>query len=257
VTNEPRKASEVLLELEAKIDSLISLVKAQNFANQILSNKITELMQNVNKQQNAPPVITAEAVNTLPKTLSSPLHNFKVSDPERQIPIMADTKLPEMSDHLGFRRNSRPESFAGDDVYLGQQFTNEQPKMPLQIPKGPPAGRGGPEIVIPMKQEIQPSQPAQQSIPKNSVVQNAVPVMQRVVNGEGKSVFLADVEIIDMSSSQQVSKTRTNGTGKWMASLGAGAYQVTIRKKGTPAIVQDIQIDGTQSPLELKTIIIK
>ena len=267
MANEPRKASEVLLELETKIDSLTSLVKAQSFANQLLSNKITDLIQSLTKQQqSAPPQIRAEAVNTLPRAPISPLHTFQSADPERQIPIPAESKLPETNEPHGFRRTSRPESFAGDDAYLGQQGSNI--KMPTQMPKGPPPGRGlEAEVVIPKqapKQQVQqPAQPQnQQPIPKQSVIQNAVPVVQRAVNGDGKPLFLADVEIVDMSTFQPVTKTRTNGTGKWMASLGAGAYRVTIRKKGGTnsdkvEAVQDIQVDGTQSPLELKTIIIK
>ena len=268
MTNEPRKASEVLLELEAKIDSLISLVKAQSFANQLLSNKVTELSESLEKQRQAtPPQIRVETTNTLPQIPFSPLHTFVPSDPERQVPISSEKKLPMLGD--GFRRTARPETFAGDDVYLGQQFApGEEPKMPLQMPKGPPPGRGGADVIIPTKQ-VQPQQSQQplsptqqQPLPKQSVVQNAVPVVQRVVNGDGKSVFLADVEVVDMSTSQPVSKTRTNGTGKWMASLGIGAYRVTIRKKGTATngkmeAVQDVQVDGTQSPLELKTVIIK
>lgn len=266
MANEPRKASEVLLELEVKVDSLINLIKAQSFANQLLSNKINDLMQNLTKQQqSAPPQIRAEAVNTLPRTPISPLHTFQPLDPERQIPIQAETKLPETSEPHGFRRTSRPESFAGDDAYLGQQGPGAPVKMPVQMPKGPPPGRGPEaEVVVPKqapKQQAQP-QSTQQPLPKQSIIQNAVPVIQRAVNADGKPLFLADVEIIDMNTSQPVSKTRTNGTGKWMASLGVGTYRVTIRKKGGTnsgkmEAIQDIQVDGSQSPLELKTIIIK
>jgi hypothetical protein len=57
-------------------------------------------------------------------------------------------------------------------------------------------------------------------------------------------------------------KTRTNGTGKWMASLALGNYRVTIRKHDSATntkleATQDIQVDGTQSPLELQALIIR
>jgi hypothetical protein len=265
MTNEPRKASEVLLEMEVKIDSLIGLVKAQNFANQLLSNKVTDLIKVIiTQQQITSPQIRVESVNTLPQTPSiSPMHNFIPVDPEKQIPIMAESKLPQTNEPIGFRRTSRPETFIGDDAHLDPQPPlNESVKMPLQIPRGAPPGRGGPEIIIPAQQPQQPQQSEQPLLQKQSVMQNAVPVVQRVVNSDGKSIFLANVEIMDLSNSQIISTTRTTGTGKWMASLGAGKYQVTIRKKETSTTgkmeaVQNIQVDGSQSPLELKTIIIK
>ena len=93
-------------------------------------------------------------------------------------------------------------------------------------------------------------------------MQNSIPVVQRILNKDGKSVFLADVEITDLASSQSVYKGRTNGTGKWMASLGVGAYRVVIRKKESAQqarmeAIQDVQVDGSRSPLELQTLIIK
>jgi hypothetical protein len=92
--------------------------------------------------------------------------------------------------------------------------------------------------------------------------QGQIPVMQRCVDKNGKSLFLAPVEIVDLSTGQPVFKTRTNGTGKWMASLGIGAYRVTITKQASMnkeklEAVQDIQVDGAQSPLELPMMIIK
>jgi predicted phage tail protein len=89
-----------------------------------------------------------------------------------------------------------------------------------------------------------------------------VPVEQRVVDRNGKSVFLADVEIMDVSSGEQVSKSRTNGTGKWMAALPLGNYKVTVRKlesltREKVEAIQTIKVDGTESPLKLPMVIIK
>ena len=156
--------------------------------------------------------------------------------------------------------------------------------MPIQIPKmPPPPGRGngmqpppGREATVveantpppathsnkkgvvmpPPQPEMSEPQPAPQA------VQGHIPVMQRCVDKNGKSIFLADVDIISLVDGQPVFKTRTNGTGKWMASLGIGTYRVTISKRASMnkeklEAVQDIQVDGTQSPLELPMMIIK
>jgi putative ATP-grasp target RiPP len=269
--NEPRKASEVLLELEKTVNILLSIIRAQDLNIKILSNKLNTVIENMNKQ---PPAakFTAEAVHTArPLPPVSPFQQTFELDPERQIPVSSEARLPMEMEPQGFRRTSRPETFAGDDSYLPQS-TPQTDK--IQMPKAPP-GRGGPtpppgrtaEVVVPpaatKQKATAPTAKQQHQQPRTqNIVQNAIPVMQRVVDSSGKSLFLADVEIIDLATMQSIYSTRTNGMGKWMASLGIGTYRVLIRKmekltgskKETP---QDIQVDGTQSPLELQTIIIK
>jgi len=102
----------------------------------------------------------------------------------------------------------------------------------------------------------------EKKVNKKEPSSGSVPVMQRIVDKNGKSVFLADVEIIDVSSGEQASKTRTNGTGKWMATLSPGDYKVIIRKRESLTkekieVIQDVRVDGTQSPFDLQTMIIK
>jgi hypothetical protein len=272
LTSEPRKASDILLELEQKLDTAISIIRTQDLNIKILSNKLNTILEALEKKSSEPKVMV-EAVNTA-RIPVSPLQQIGKFDPERQIPVVAEAKLPVEVEPQGFRRTSRPETFAGDDAYLPQAPPAIEAKFPVQVPNmpKPPPGRGpmsappgrtveatvvaptpkpapAPETPMPQKQQV-------------TVVQNAIPVMQRVVNGSGKSLFLAEVEIIDLSSMQQIYKTRTNGTGKWMASLGVGEYRVIIRKfeaatKEKLEVTQDIQVDGSQSPLELQTVIIK
>lgn len=253
--SELRKASEVLLDLESKIDSLIGLVKTQDLNIKILSNKLKEIIDN---KPVSSPKSTITAVNTAPSpTAASPLENFQPVDPERQIPVFAESKLPETNSPQGFRRTARPDTYSDG---------NEQdtPKFPVQIPRQAPPGREAvSEVVAPLPPVKQtgsikgPIKPA-----KTILVQNAIPVYQRVVDKNGKSIFLADVELTDLSSGDIIHKTRTNGTGKWMASLSIGTYRVSIKKRenvNKPALeaIQDVQVQGDTSPLELQTLIIK
>lgn len=266
---EPRKASEVLLELEKKLDVALSIIRAQDLNIKILSNKLNSVLDALNKQAATPQKITVEAVNTArPSALPvSPFQQTVELDPEKQIPVSGEFNLPLETAPTGFRRTSRPETFEGDNAYLPQA-----PKFPTQIPKAPPGrnpnapppGRGPAEVVVPPNatKRTEPPAPKQPSQQQQGIVQNAIPVMQRVVNGHGRSLFMADVEIIDLTSMQSIVKTRTQGTGKWMASLGVGNYRVIIRKfeaatKEKLEVSQDIQVDGTQSPLELQAIIVK
>lgn len=264
---EPRKATDVLLDLESKVDTLIGLVRSQDLVIKILSNKLNEVMSKMTAP--AAPKPTAESPVAPPRVPFSPLQTIPQLDPERQVLVDAEVKLPATDSPQGFRRTSRPETFQGDDVYLGQKREQQTiPKYPTQLPK-PPPGRG-PAAEVDFPEAPQPPPPASVAPkqakpvgkPVQQLVQNAIPVVQRIVDKSGKSIFLADVEITDLATAQPVFKTRTNGTGKWMASLGVGAYRVSIRKRadGTKDKIeadQDIQVDGSKSPLELQTVIIR
>jgi hypothetical protein len=261
--HEPRKASDVLLELEKKLDVALGIIRTQDLNIKILSNKLNSVLE-VLQKQGEKPQFSVEAVHTT----KIPQHTFPFPENselglEKQVAISADFNLPVEQEPKGFRRTSRPETFEGDNAYRAQA-----PKLPTQVPKAPP-GRSAQDvsdIIVPSqpKPKAEPFKQAQQKSIHNAqnTVQNAIPVQQRVVNAFGKSMYLADVEIIDLDSMQQAFKTRTNGTGKWMASLAVGNYRVIIKRLESATserleVTQDIQVDGTQSPLELQTIIIK
>jgi hypothetical protein len=302
---EPRKATDVLIDIETKVNALLDMVRSQDLIIKILSNKLNDVMGKLEKQSQAAPKFTVEAIQApvVPPPMPPGFTQIPAGDPDRTIPVAAQSRLPETDVPQGFRRNSRPETFAGDNAYL--PHPEQEMRMPVQIPKGPPGrqaanmpppGRGPGSEVVPAPLEppnprnnkqgvFAPPNPkgspfAQHGTPnpmmapesaQNSEVesqmipvatQGQIPVMQRCVDKNGKSIFLADVELTDLSSGQPFFKTRTNGAGKWMASLGIGAYRVVITKrasgnKGMMEAVQDIQVDGSKSPLELPMIIIK
>lgn len=300
---EPRKATDVLIDIETKVNALLDMVRSQDLVIKVLSNKLNDVMGKLDKQSQAAPKITVEAIQQPVVAPAFPpgFTQIPAGEPERTIPVSAQSKLPETDVPQGFRRNSRPETFAGDNSYL--PHPEKEMRMPVQIPKMPPnrpvpngpvppPGRGpGSEIVAPPEASnprnnkggvFAPPNPqgspfAQHGTPNplmapehedtfqpapQQQTQGNIPVMQRCVDKNGKSIFLADVELTDLSTGQPFFKTRTNGAGKWMASLGIGAYRVVITKrasgnKGTMEAVQDIQVDGSKSPLELPMVIIK
>lgn len=268
--NGQRTASDVLLDLEKKLDVALNTIRTQELNIKIISNKLNSVLEALDKLSEAPKKITVEAVNTTrPPMPISQFQQLSALDPEKQIPISSESKLPQEDSPKGFRRTSRPETFAGDDAYLVKPKAEVTPKFPPQMPKPPPGRSVGDPPVTKMAEVVVPSPKTQSKQTSNrqqprsqNVIQNAIPVMQRVVNGSGNSLFLADVEIIDAATMQTVFKTRTNGTGKWMASLAVGNYAVIIRKmdpiaQETVETTQDIIVDGTVSPLELQAIIIK
>jgi hypothetical protein len=248
LTNEPRKATDVLLELETKVDILLNLVRNQDLNMKVLSNKINSLLAKQTQQvQNvAPAPVTVEAVNTA--TIFG-----NVPETPVQIPISSEDKLPLENRPKGFRRTSRPETYAGDNSYLPSK-TIVSPKFPVQVPKS--------EVIIPAVATQQQSDNHTQQAPTNVIMNNSIPVQQRVVDKNSKSVFLADVEVFKAGSGDRVFKGRTNGTGKWMASLAPDTYKVVISKresltKEKVELTQEIVVDGKTSPLDLPILIFK
>jgi hypothetical protein len=244
-SNESRKASDVLLEIEGKVNALVGLMNTIELNQRIINNKLTDLLAEKGKE---PPKFTVESINTLPPHL----------DP-RNVPILAEDTLPQEDIPKGFRRTSRPETFAGDNARLTRPKSSEEMiKFPVQIPRGNKA-----EVIVPTQIGTPTSPPATQTENiSQRPTKSGIPVMQRMVDGTGKSLFLADVSIIDNTSMETVFKTRTNGTGKWMASLPVGEYTVVMSKRNATTKEpvenrQTIQVDGTKSPLELLTCIIK
>ncbi len=278
--SEPRKATDVLLDVESKVSMLLDIIRAQDLNIKVLSNKLNDVIGRLDKQQAGPPKIIVETVQTAPKQPSNippAFTQIPVGEPERNIPVTAESRLPQTEVPQGFRRSSRPETYAGDNAYL--PHPEKELKMPVQIPNMPP-GRQQPMQAPPGRSEVTAPQAAMsrkgavmpapqhdindmtEEQPMPSSAQGQIPVMQRCVDKNGKSIFLADVEIVSLLDGSPVFKTRTNGTGKWMASLGIGGYRVTINKRASMnkeklEAVQDIQVDGTQTPLELPMMIIK
>lgn len=281
---ESRKATDVLLNVESKIGVILDLVRAQDLVIKILSNKLNDVINRLDKQlTNQPPKIVVETVQTMPK--SSVFSQLPVGDSERTIPVTAEGSLPQTDTPQGFRRNSRPETYVpknsspittskvqqlGDEIKMPLQIPN---MLGLQVPAMPPPGRNpGSEVVAAPQASgmnkrgagavIAPPQPQGSSPMVMESIQGQIPVSQRCVDKNGKSIWLADVEIVDMATAQPIFKGRTTGTGKWMTALGIGVYRVTISKcesvtKEKLEAIQDIQIDGSVSKLELPMLIIK
>jgi len=249
--NEPRKATDVLLDIEVKLDNLTNLVRSQDLLIKVLSNKLNEVMVALDKPQSPKYVVEAPNFGTpaMPGPVSPPLNNL--TDPERNIPIAANGNLLQTNSPVGFRRNSRPETYTNVKPEILEKPQNEDNMAVVPNQALKPAKK----VPMQVNKDLPPQN--EQSLP-----QNQVPVVQRCVDKNGKSIFLANVEITDLDNNQNVVKTRTNATGKWMASLAVGSYRVSIRKlesitKQKIEATQDIHIDGNKSKIELPMIIIK
>lgn len=249
--SEPRKASDILLSLESQVSQLVALYRSQDLVLKVLSNKLNNLIETVGK------------LNQTEETNNNTL-NLQVPH-SSPVPIFAEYKLPQEVAPKGFRRTSRPETYTTQEpipkpqrVTLGQ-ITAPPPEptveFPVQFPEFAPSNQPS----LPAKKPSV-TQPQETRVVKST---GSIPVQQRLVDQNGKAIFLANIDIINLQTGETVfSKLRTNGVGKWQASLSPGAYQVKISKQESLSktkleLSQDIMVDGLSPTQELPMLICK
>lgn len=265
---EPRKISDVMLELDRKVDLMLKLLQSQDMTNKILSNKLSEVISRLDSlavlEAKIQPQFTVETTQTAPN-FTSTIKQQMQQEPDRFIPISAeDTVLidhqPESSSS---RRTSRPENsigkLEGDDAYLIKPPKKEpSAKYPIQIPKGDKA-----EVIVPNQIALTKiSTQPQAIVSKETSRSSSTNVSQRVVDRNGKSLFLANINIIDHETQASIFETRTSAVGKWAAPLPIGNYRVSIKKREPLThkeieAFQDIKVDGSVARQELPNFMIK
>lgn len=241
MSSEPRKASDVLVDLEAKVNALLHLAKSQDFNIKILSNKLNSLLDIINAN--------SESANV--STYVSPDDH---EDNLKKIYVSSDGNLPLDKFPSAIRRNSRPETYSNTSTNLNSETSLKEAEVIVNT-KDNHIKNGFVKLdsnndLLDINNKVKADD--------NHLV---IPVHQRVVDRNGKSVFLADVEVINLETNV-VFKTRTNGTGKWMASLSPGSYNVIIQKRESVSkekikTEQSIVVDSGTSLVELQMIILK
>ena len=243
MTNEePRKASDILISLETKVDQIFGIIRNQDLLIKVLTNKLNSFIETINSM--------IEDHEDPPKT---------PNEPQIQT-VIAGNSLPVETAPVGFRRTSRPETFENNTPK--QVIAMQAPAVAVPKPTPQPEVQF-PEYVEPKKptpaKKVKAEQPTQPA--KITNTGSKIPVSQRIVNEAGKALFVADIEVIN-SDNEIVHKTRTNGLGKWEASLSPGAYKVKISKqeslsKSAINITQDIIITGETPTQNLPVLIAK
>src|ERR1700735_2256985 len=112
MTDEQRKASDILLDLEDKIEKLLNVSETNALNYKVINNKINEMMSLLTKLTVAPVgKPTAEAPKPAVQVSTHPLEKFQPIDPERQVPVFAANRMPQKNEPHGFPRTSRSETF--------------------------------------------------------------------------------------------------------------------------------------------------
>lgn len=269
MSNEPRKASDVLLSVEAKLDQLIAIYRGQDLVLKVLSNKLNSVIEVVENLKTA-------------KNISMTTEKINIDNDLAQPNLLHDFPITMENNPTGFRRTSRPETYDGEQqikqkptkqVVPGPKKQAAQPTqdvqqekpiiLPVQFPNYEPEVKKLPGLESLKKKEVkkQTQQVAQDQERQPSVPGAKIPIEQRIVDENGKAIFLANIEIFNENNDLEY-KTRTNGTGKWQASLGIGKYNVKITKQASVSkdkidINQPISVDGLSITQVLPVMICK
>lgn len=88
-----------------------------------------------------------------------------------------------------------------------------------------------------------------------------VPIIQRITDGTGKDLFMAEITVID-DNSKVILKTKTNTAGKWQAYLKPGNYTVNMIKTNAATKEklegkQHINVPSSNTTITLPSAIIR
>ena len=257
---EPKKVTDIVYDLDKKVNLIIELLRVTDLNQKILINKLKETVERLDK---------ISSINTSSNNFQVTNNNFKIEATDTQsLKTNKDLNIQSENIPKGFRRNSRPETYSGDNEYVKNiaspteeissikksELNHKQENNQKDI--NTPINKNNDDL---MGTEIKIENKELSSHP--NIVGNIL-VQQRVVNKNGKSVFLADVEIINLENNTESVKTRTNAAGKWSSALAPGNYRVTLKKmdaatKEKIEMSQDIIVDGRINPLDIPMVIIK
>lgn len=210
---EPRKASDILLAIEAKLDQLLHLSRSQDLNIKILSNKFNVLTEEFR-------ALSVDDGTSVP-TAKQPVAPYS----GEIVSTHVEYQLPMESNPNGFRRTSRPETFVQEPI---KKSPGQAPSIQAQAPQTELLWNPNKPKAIPTTKtttQAKSSEPAT----LDKVIKS--PVIQRVIDNNNKSIFNANVEVINTQLNSIVYTTRTSSTGAWQASLEPGTYKVNVKRQ--------------------------
>lgn len=213
-----RTSTDILLELEVKIDLL-----SRRFNNVELLLKT--ILNNINKQSSSS---VQEESKPIKNTGPINKNNFDQRD--------KTTRFADLASQHGLDVEDEPPA----------RFENIIKARPSELPPDP----GGDDMVEAPSRGASRGQRGAKTSAKLSVSQ----VLYR---DEGQPLFLASVEVLD-ESGVLINQTRTNPKGRWLMALSPGEYQVHVLKrftqdsgKETVDVTYKINIPPSDKPMEL------
>lgn len=220
-----RKASDILLTLEATLEKVLGYVHNMDMNIKTISNRLNMLEKTSVTPKWSPPSMAPELLAAAAKPQMPGLKPGVRLGPQRT--MIATPKGQQIS-------TTKEE----DEGYT---FVDEQQQ--LEVDTKPIGQRRG----------VRTEEPDPNS-------ERKMPVQQRIIYKDGKNVCLANVEIFQTGNNGEfnlIKKVRTNSAGKWAVALAPGKYLVSLSKAGTSSkpnveVSYSIDIPVSNVPLELE-----
>jgi len=227
MSDEPRKASNILLSLEEKVNTLIKIVSVYDMNTKIILNRVNkvyayiEMLEREMVENDAPKHLTAASQLGEPE----PVNEELVETSAEHVITMTDKPM-------GHRRTPRAETYVSEVL----------PAVPVPVSAQEPEVRHA-----------------------KADNERKVPVTQRVTwqdaSGTVKDLFMAEVSIFN-DQKELVTKTKTNAAGKWQAYIKPGMYSVNVSKTDTATkkkleALQDIHVEDSKTTVVIPTAIVK
>lgn len=226
----PRKASDVVIDLEQKVDLLTKLVYGNDLHSKLMLDRLNRIASSL------------EELVRLGRGTSGPA-NQQTNQVEARTgsgPTRPSFVPASLGDQEGDFPSFRPQTEGDVSSVL---IHREEPGFSMSVEKEP----------VGIRRTARPESYTEQSQNKK-----LTPVFQKVFDQTGnKMIFMADVEIYRAEDHSLALKTRTTAAGKWQAPLPSGAYVVSIMKRenaGRKRLEYEkmFEVSESDSPIELE-----
>jgi hypothetical protein len=221
MNDEPRKASDILLSLESKVNDLVKTVAVYDFNTKLILDRVNKMYAYISILQNEMAEDNATQNQTTNKEIVQ-------SSTEHLMTVEENPK--------GQKRTSRVETYTKPQV----PFVN-QIDPTINQPHG-----------------IQTERPTKQTKPDGD---RKVPVIQRITDQTGKDLFMAEVMILDANKELvSKTKTNAAGKWQAYLKPGLYSVNIVKTDTATKAkleAMQDITVSNSDTTITLPVMIIK
>lgn len=203
ITTNVRKISDILLSLEEKIVMLAKTISASDMNNKLILDRLNKLVnQGIQENKNME---------------------------ERQIssvsPLLEISQVPTAARKQPLGQQVAPSIVSTPSPHIPGAFKPTVSKISSSTAKD-------------IKKNKEPEEDEEiKKIPTTS----KIPVGQCIVDNEKRSIFMADVIITNVASSEVVARVKTTAVGKWQAYLPIGSYSVKVSKITDPNTMNKIE----------------
>lgn len=215
--SEKKLVSEIIVDLEKKMDQMLKMISALDLNIKIISNKLNLIK--TNSTSISPEKYSISPTETIENNL------IKSADKMGKIPVSQTPLHTSKSNTDVVRRTNRADA----------------------IPITPPNS----------VETINFKDYDDAVVSPNAFI----PITSKVVDSKGKGIFLAEIEILEIST-KKITKIRAKGDGRWETAVPIGNYELTVSKRipgNKEKIVskQSFVVDGSSIPLKLKEVELK